>query len=954
MATHIADLTAPTTTTVLDEYGRFIIYTDNQTQDLNITPGTASGDYLGQDTSIAFAFSIDEDSHVLYPYDTSLLYALQEITDNEVTIYFYTAGRTSLTASTPAYSKSYLEITFHIFQDPVSSLSGTLDENDGSIRTDTILSISQLTNCYSQKLGENDHYVRRVKGDLTNTTVTADSISSAGTYNWYIYYAAGYNTDVTANSAYSRISHNSAVLSEFDVFNEINANMAYRIGVRPICWTEGVEHEGQLYLTDTRYCVAPAPTIKQHGGIQNYSDGPYNVHRLKVDTNDDTHPYTNDSLSYIYNTIVVSFTYDTGLLLNQSTRDAEDDFTVASEISTLEINHYSDIVKTEDFSHATPTANGNTRFSMILTVNIEHPNIWTYGTLNTFTFGIKYGSNTTSYSAALRRTYNLTPTMTSFIGEFASNPYHLLTAETLSIPTTNSWYTPPGWCYVPTTDLEWDSSKDYYEYGNGWEKRENSWTSSAGIYERKMLINSPPDPSTDSPTCSTQYTITLNNHSVSWSANDQANAADSWRDTLNGVSPIHTWTAVQNKLYEQLSTFYTDEEEDKIKGNKQGTLTCTITTHLGEVFTSTVPFYITLDEAPVVSSFSLQIRTTANNNATWKALPSSNIYTGEYIRFYFQCNIYNLQSVTVQPQISRDPYTTWTNYGSSQSYDPDDPSNPTSPYRGTVTGYIYYPVQDSSNPQPLGDITNATSCKFRLVVTMTTTNKTTIKNLSYIYNPQSSYPATWSDFNGELDLNSNTLTLTSKMLWLGYDSSSIPRAAISYSYATDPDLLPDSGTEILSETASPEIKTALISANGCTSTESEFTSSTPIIYVQPTVTSYLTAGTSFPTFTSGGANYTPYGKGWRASAGPIIAVACTLNTVAYRRNRIGINVDHFDSTSDDQYAIVKVQGLQNIQRVVFSYLGSNSSEDVGYIDLNDDSDSGYVVGHGFLFDGGTY
>ena len=111
-------------------------------------------------------------------------------------------------------------------------------------------------------MGENDHYVRRVKGDLTNTTVTADSISSAGTYNWYIYYAAGYNTTVTANSTYSLISHNTAVLTEFDVFNEINANTAYRIGVRPICWTGGVENEGQLYLTDTQYCVAPAPTIK--------------------------------------------------------------------------------------------------------------------------------------------------------------------------------------------------------------------------------------------------------------------------------------------------------------------------------------------------------------------------------------------------------------------------------------------------------------------------------------------------------------------------------------------------------------------------------------------------------------------------------------------------------------------------------------------------------------------
>jgi hypothetical protein len=82
------------------------------------------------------------------------------------------------------------------------------------------------------------------------------------------------------------------------------------------------------------------------------------VHRLKVDTNDNTHPYTNDSLSYIYNTIVVPFTYDTGLLLNPSTRNAEDDFTVASGISTLEINHYSDIVLTNDFTRATPTGNG--------------------------------------------------------------------------------------------------------------------------------------------------------------------------------------------------------------------------------------------------------------------------------------------------------------------------------------------------------------------------------------------------------------------------------------------------------------------------------------------------------------------------------------------------------------------------------------------------------------------
>jgi hypothetical protein len=170
---------------------------------------------------------------------------------------------------------------------------------------------------------------------------------------------------------------------------------------------------------------------------------------------------------------------------------------------------------------------------MILTINIEHPNVWPYGSLNTFTFGIKYGSNTTSYSAALRRTYNLTPNMTSFIGSTATNPYHLLKAETLSITTKNDWHTPPGWCYVQTSDSAPLSGITYYTYGNGWEIQ-NVW--GPGLYERKML--------TDSPKCSTQYTITLNNHSFSWSANVQANAADSWRDTLNEVSPIHTWTAV--------------------------------------------------------------------------------------------------------------------------------------------------------------------------------------------------------------------------------------------------------------------------------------------------------------------------------------------------------------------------------------------------------------------------
>lgn len=942
MATHTTDLTAPTTTVGTSPF-TFVIYKDNTSNTFNITPGTASGNYLGYDTSIAFAFSTDANA-TKYPYDTSLLYALQETTtDHDVTIYFYTAGRTSLTASTPtAYSQNYLQITFHIFQDPTSSLSGNINA-DGSIRTDNILSTSQLTACYSAKLTSAYNYVRNVKRSTALPAISVDSLAEAGTYNWYIYYATGYNTSVTADSSYLRVSTNSPTLAETDVINYIPVNTAYRIGVRPVCWAEGVEHEGQLYLTDTQYCVAPAPDI-DIAHIQNYSNGPYNVNKLKVDTNDNMHPYTNDSLSYIYNIIVVPFTYDTGILLNQSTPSAQDNFTVTSEISTLETNHYSDIVTTANFQHATPTANGLTTFSMILTVNIVNPNVWAGGTLNTFTFGIQYGSNTNSYSAALRRTYNLTPNMTSFIGSTASNPYHLLTATTLSITTENDWHTPPGWCYVPTTDSAWVSGKDYYEYGNGWILRQTAWSSPAGIYERKILSTSPIG------TC--DYTIILNGNSKTWRSTE-ANAADSWLDELNVASPIHTWTAVYSNLYSELSTFYSNE--DDIKGNKQGTLTCTITTHLGEVFTNTVPFYITLDEAPVVSSFSLQMRTTENNGTTWKALPSSNIYTGEYIRFYFQCNIYNLQSVTVQPQISRDPYTTWTNYGSSQSYNPDSPSNPTSPYRGTVTGYIYYPVQDSSNPQPLGDITNITSCKFRLIVTMTATNKTTTKNLSYIYTPQLSYPATWSDFNGELNLNSNTLTFTSKMLWLGYDSSSVQRAAISYSYATDPDLLPGSGALILSETASAAIKAALISANGRTSTKSNFTSAVPIIYVQPTVTSYLTAsGTSFPTFSSGGTTYTPYGNGYRASVGPIIAVACTLNTVAYRRNRIGINVDHFDSTTDDQYAIVKVQGLQTIQRVVFSYLGSNSSGDVGYIDLNDGSDSGYVVGHGFLFDGGTY
>ena len=947
MATHNGYLTAPTTSAVLDANGRFIIYKDNQTQELNITPGTASGSYAGYDTSVAFAFSTNE-SHVLYPYDTNLIYALEETaSDHDVTIYFYTAGRTSLTSSTPAaYSNTYLAITFHIFQNPTSSLTGT-SNSDGSIRTDSIL--TNTPRCYSQRLGSGDNYVRHVKCTTALPATQADSTSQAGYYNWYIYYTEGHGNDVTAASSHLRIQTNSNILNDNNIGNiigHINVDTAYRIGVRPVCLVDGNEIEGQLYLTATKYCVAPAPTIDiTH--IQNYADGPYNSNRLKVDTNDSTHPYTNNSLSYIYNTIVVPFTYDTGITLNPSNPNATDDFIVGSNISTLEINHYSKIVTTTTFAQGTPTANGQSTFSIILTINLVNPTVWGYGTENTFTFSIKYGSNPpASYQATLRRTYNLTPNITSFTGQSATDSYHLLNATTLSINTENDWNTPPGWCYTPTEDTQYISGKNYYEYANGWILRTSSWSSSSGIYERTITTPS-------NRLCTVTYSITLNGGTVTWTSNE-ANSASSWLDTLNGVAtPKHVWTAVYNNLYSSLSTFYSNEND--IKGSKQGTLTCTITTHLGETFSKSVPFYVTLDEAPVVSSFSLQMRTTANNNATWIALPAGNIYTGEYIRFYFKCNIYNLQSVTVQPQISRNPYTTWTNYGSSQTYQPDNSSNPTSPYRGTVTGYIYYPVQNSSNPQPLGDITDATSCKFRLIVTMTATNKTTTKNLSYIYNPQSSYPATWSDFNGELDLNSNTLTLTSKMTWLGYATNNVKRAAISYSYATDPDLLPDHGTEILSETASAAIKTALISANGRTSTKSNFTSAVPIIYVQPKVTSYLTnSGTSFPTFTSGGTTYTPFGNGSRASVGPIIAVACTLNTVAYRRNRIGINVDHFDSTSDDQYAIVKVQGLQTIQRVIFSYLGSNSSGDVGYIDLNDGSDSGYVVGHGFLFDGGTY
>jgi hypothetical protein len=147
MATHNDYLTAPTTSAVLDTNGRFIIYKDNQTQELNITPGIASGSYAGYDTSVAFAFSTNE-SHVLYPYDTNLIYALEETaSDHDVTIYFYTAGRTSLTSSTPAaYSNTCLAITFHIFQNPTSSLTG-ISNSDGSIRTDSIL--TDTPRCYS-------------------------------------------------------------------------------------------------------------------------------------------------------------------------------------------------------------------------------------------------------------------------------------------------------------------------------------------------------------------------------------------------------------------------------------------------------------------------------------------------------------------------------------------------------------------------------------------------------------------------------------------------------------------------------------------------------------------------------------------------------------------------------------------------------------------------------------
>ena len=147
--------------------------------------------------------------------------------------------------------------------------------------------------------------------------------------------------------------------------------------------------------------------------------------------------------------------------------------------------------------------------------------------------------------------------MTSFIGSTASNPSHLLTATTLSITTENDWHTPPGWCYVPTTDSAWVSGKDYYEYGSGWILRQTAWSSPAGIYERKILSTSPIG------TCN--YTITLNGNSKTWSSTE-ANAADSWLDELNVASPIHTWTAVYSNLYGELSTVYSNE--DDIKGNK--------------------------------------------------------------------------------------------------------------------------------------------------------------------------------------------------------------------------------------------------------------------------------------------------------------------------------------------------------------------------------------------------
>ena len=231
MATHTTDLTAPTTTAGTSPF-TFIIYKDNTSNTFNITPGTASGNYLGYDTSIAFAFSTDANA-TKYPYDTSLLYALQETTtDHDVTIYFYTAGRTSLTASTPtAYSQNYLQITFHIFQDPISSLSGTTNA-DGSIRTDNILSTSQLTACYSAKLTSAYNYIRNVKRTTALPAISVDSLAEAGTYNWYIYYATGYNTSVTADSSYLRVQTNSSTLVETDVINYIPINTAYRIGVR--------------------------------------------------------------------------------------------------------------------------------------------------------------------------------------------------------------------------------------------------------------------------------------------------------------------------------------------------------------------------------------------------------------------------------------------------------------------------------------------------------------------------------------------------------------------------------------------------------------------------------------------------------------------------------------------------------------------------------------------------
>jgi hypothetical protein len=76
---------------------------------------------------------------------------------------------------------------------------------DGSIRTDNILSTSQLTACYSAKLTSAYNYVRNVKRTTALPAISVDSLAETGTYNWYIYYTAGYNASVTADSSYLRV-----------------------------------------------------------------------------------------------------------------------------------------------------------------------------------------------------------------------------------------------------------------------------------------------------------------------------------------------------------------------------------------------------------------------------------------------------------------------------------------------------------------------------------------------------------------------------------------------------------------------------------------------------------------------------------------------------------------------------------------------------------------------------